>query len=87
VQNHFLHATGLTPSTARQIERAHVAAALLERGVPVLDAVHEAAYFDQPHMTRSLKRFLGQTPAQIARGDAHVCAIAHLYKTSLGALS
>jgi hypothetical protein len=66
---------------------AHVAAALLERGVPVLDVVHEAAYFDQSHMTRSLKRFLGQTPARIARGEAHVCAIAHLYKTSLAPLS
>jgi hypothetical protein len=69
VQHHFVQATGLTRSMVRQIERARAAAALLERGVPVLDTVHEAAYFDQPHMTRSLKRFLGKTPAQIARGE------------------
>jgi AraC-like DNA-binding protein len=87
VQHRFLHATGLTRSTVRQIERAHAAAALLERGVAVLDAVHDAGYFDQSHMTRSLKRFLGQTPAQIARGDSEMDALAHLYKTSLGALA
>jgi AraC-like DNA-binding protein len=87
VQSRFRHATGLTRSTVRQIERAHLAAALLEQGKPVLDVVHEAAYFDQPHMTRSLKRFLGLTPAQIARGDSDMDALAHLYKTSLEALS
>ena len=68
VQYHFAHATGLTHSMIRQIERARTAAALMERGTPVLDAVHDLGYFDQPHMTRSLKRFLGRTPAQIARG-------------------
>jgi AraC-like DNA-binding protein len=68
VQYHFAHATGLTHSMIRQIERARAAAALIERATPVLDAVHELGYFDQPHMIRSLKRFLGRTPAQIARG-------------------
>jgi AraC-like DNA-binding protein len=28
--------------------------------------VHEEDYFDQPHMTRSLKRWVGRTPARIA---------------------
>jgi hypothetical protein len=67
VRRRFLRATGLTAGTVRQIERAHHAAALLKRGVSILDAVDEAGYFDQPHLTRSLKRYLGQTPAQIAR--------------------
>ncbi len=31
----------------------------------ILDTVERAGYFDQPHLTRSLKRFIGQTPAQI----------------------
>jgi methylphosphotriester-DNA--protein-cysteine methyltransferase len=39
---------------------------LLQRGVSIHDTVHEAGYFDQPHLTRSLKRLLGQTPAEIA---------------------
>lgn len=66
VQYRFLHATGLTQATVRQIERARLATALLVGGVPILDAVYEAGYADQPHLTRSLKRFMGQTPAQIA---------------------
>jgi len=69
-----LLATGLTPKRIEQIERAQQAAALLEQGVSLLDAVYQIGYADRPYMTRSLKRFLGQTPAQIARlqngGDA-----------------
>lgn len=67
VRRHFLHTTGLTPKSIEQIERAQKASAMLEQGVSILDAVYEAGYADQPHMTRSLKRFIGQTPAEIAR--------------------
>jgi hypothetical protein len=67
VRRRFLHTTGLTPTTIQQIERAQQAAALLEQGIPILDAVFQAGYADQPHLTRSLRRFIGQTPAQIAR--------------------
>jgi Helix-turn-helix domain len=67
IQYRFLQATGLTYKAIEQIERARQAKALLEQGVSILDTVHEAGYFDQSHLTNSLKRFLGQTPAQIAR--------------------
>lgn len=67
VRRRFLYATGLTPTTIQQIERAQQAAALLEQGVPILDVVFQTGYADQPHLTRSLRRFIGQTPAQIAR--------------------
>lgn len=67
VQYRFLHATGLTYNTVRQIERAHQAVALLEQGTSILDTVYEAGYFDQAHLTRSLKRFMGQTPTQLLR--------------------
>jgi AraC-like DNA-binding protein len=67
VQYRFLQATGLTLATIRQIKRARLAAALLEQGVSILDTVHLASYSDQPHLTRALKRYIGQTPAQIAR--------------------
>jgi hypothetical protein len=33
----------------------------------ILDTVGETGYFDQAHLTNSLKRFMGQTPVQIAR--------------------
>jgi len=69
VRRRFLLATGLTPTTIQQIERAKQAAALLEQGVPILDTVFQLGYADQPHLTRSLKRFIGHTPAQIARAS------------------
>jgi len=67
VRHRFLRATGLTQSYIRQMKRAQRAAALLQQGVSILDTVYEASYFDQPHLTRSLKHFIGYTPAQIAR--------------------
>ena len=66
VQRRFVHATGLTQGAVRQIERARRAMALLQAGISILDVVHETGYSDQPHLTRSLKRLIGQTPAQIA---------------------
>jgi methylphosphotriester-DNA--protein-cysteine methyltransferase len=68
VRHRFLQATGQTQSHIRQYERAIKAASLLRHGVSILDTVFEAGYFDQPHLTRSLKHFLGFTPAQILPG-------------------
>jgi AraC-like DNA-binding protein len=66
VQRRFLRATGLTHGAISQIERAHHAVALLRRGVSILDTVEQVGYADQPHLTRSLKRLIGQTPGQLA---------------------
>jgi AraC-like DNA-binding protein len=78
-QRHFVRATGITHRTMRQIERARHATLLLRRGVPILDAVHEAGYFDQPHLTRSLKALIGATPAEIGRGTDQ---LSFLYNTT-----
>lgn len=66
LRHRFMRATGLTQNHIYQFERAQRAAKLLEQGVSILDTVDEAGYFDQPHLTRSLKRFIGYTPAQIS---------------------
>ncbi len=65
VQRRFLQATGLTHGAVRQIERARHATLLLKQGVSILDTVDQAGYADQPHLTRSLKHLIGQTPAQM----------------------
>ncbi|HEX2916864.1 MAG TPA: helix-turn-helix domain-containing protein [Chloroflexia bacterium] len=65
LQYRFLEVTGLTYKTIQQIERAHRAAVLLEQGRPIVDTAIELGYFDQAHLTNSLKRFLGKTPALI----------------------
>ncbi|OJV99216.1 MAG: hypothetical protein BGO39_17275 [Chloroflexi bacterium 54-19] len=67
VQRRFLRVTGLTHTVIEQINRARQAQALLEQGVSILDTVDRAGYADQPHLTRSLKRLIGQTPAQILK--------------------
>lgn len=64
-QRRFLHATGMTPATIRQIERARRATLLLREGASIAATAYDVGYFDQAHMTRSLKRFVGQTPAQV----------------------
>jgi AraC-like DNA-binding protein len=68
LQRRVARATGLTWSTIRQIERAGRAVELLGQGVPTPDAALRLGYADQPHLIRSLKRFMGQTPSQISRG-------------------
>jgi hypothetical protein len=74
VQRRFLRSTGLTYNAIRQIERANHALNLLQRGVSILDAVHEAGYADQPHLTRSLKLLMGRTPAQIIAASKYAFA-------------
>jgi Helix-turn-helix domain len=82
IQRRFLRATGLTQSAARQIERARYATQLLQQGVSILDTVEQAGYFDQPHLTRSLRYLIGQTPAQI-REQSRPEQMPFLYKTTL----
>ena len=67
VRRRFLHTTGLTYNAIQQIELAQRANVLLEQGISILDTVDQAGYADQPHLTRSMKRFIGFTPSQIAR--------------------
>jgi AraC-like DNA-binding protein len=68
-QRRVLRATGMTPATIRQIERARRATTLLRAGAPIARVAQDAGYFDQAHLTRSVRRFIGQTPAEIARGE------------------
>lgn len=77
-QRHFLRATGLTYRTVQQIERARHATNLLRQGASILDTVYDAGYFDQAHLTRSLKLLVGQTPAEVGRRTAQ---LSFLYKT------
>jgi hypothetical protein len=72
MRHRFLRATGLTQSHIRQVERAQQAEALLRQGVSILDTVFELGYYDQPHLTRSLKQWIGHTPAQLLRLDKPV---------------
>jgi AraC-like DNA-binding protein len=65
VRHRFLQATGLPQNQVRQIERAQQAAVMLKQGISILDTMYALDYYDQPHMTRSLKQWVGYTPAQL----------------------
>jgi AraC-like DNA-binding protein len=78
-QRHFLHSTGVTYATFRQIERARYATTLLREGVSALDVVSALGYFDQAHLTRSLQRFIGETPTRIMQRQKQ---LSFLYKTT-----
>lgn len=81
IQRRFLRATGITQGAVRQIERARYATLLLQQGASIMDTTFEAGYFDQPHLTRSLKYFIGQTPAQILQ-KSRPEQMPFLYKTT-----
>jgi len=46
-------------------KRADRAIEMLSRGLPAPEVAQRAGYTDQPHLTRSLRRFVGQTPSEI----------------------
>jgi AraC-like DNA-binding protein len=81
VQRRFLRATGLTHGAIAQIERARQATALLRAGHSIGDTIDLAGYADQPHLTRALKRFIGQTPAQL-RSPARAAHLSFITQAS-----
>lgn len=65
IRHRFQHSTGLRQNHIRQIKRAERAVELLRQGNPILETAHDLGYADQPHLTRSLKRFQGYTPREL----------------------
>jgi hypothetical protein len=80
VQRRIAAATGLTQGGIRQIERARQAAILLGEGVAPLDVVHRLGYYDQPHLARSLARFIGRTATDLRRPEPAGQPLSLLYK-------
>ncbi|MEZ4614787.1 MAG: helix-turn-helix domain-containing protein [Caldilineaceae bacterium] len=65
IRHRFQRATGLSPKQIQQMMRAQQAAALLQQGASILDTIYKAGYYDQPHLTRALRQWVGYTPSQI----------------------
>jgi hypothetical protein len=84
-QRRVAAATGLTQGSIRQIERARQAAILLGEGVAPLNVVDRLGYYDQPHLARSLQRFIGRTATELRRPDAAGQPLSLLYKIGDGA--
>jgi|SRR5688572_5999845 len=67
MQRHFMQTTGITLKYFRQIQRAHEASTLLQTGTTPLEAALATGYYDQAHMTNSLKKIIGKTPTDIVQ--------------------
>lgn len=80
LQRRFYLATGQTRRVVRQIEQARRAAVRLREGATPAGVTYELGYYDQPHLTRSMRRYLGRTPAELTQpaGEEHLSL---LYKT------
>lgn len=77
IQRRFVAVCGMTHTALRQIERARHAATLLTHGASIGEAQHDAGFYDQAHLTRSMRRYVGVTPATIVRADQQ---LSFLYK-------
>ncbi len=80
LQRRFVGTTGQTQGAIRQIHRARQAAILIQEGVIAQEVVHRLGYFDQPHLARSLKRYIGRTATELSVPDATE-PLSLLYKT------
>jgi AraC-like DNA-binding protein len=79
VQRRFLAATGVAQVTARQMDRARRAAILLRDGRSPAEVVTGLGYYDNPHLHRSLRRFIGHTPTELRSGASEPLSL--LYTT------
>jgi hypothetical protein len=68
VQRHVVTTTGLTRGAIQRIDRARRATVLIQEGQPAQQVAHSLGYFDQPHLARSLARYIGRTATQLAAG-------------------
>ncbi|WP_433379807.1 helix-turn-helix domain-containing protein [Actinoplanes sp. CA-142083] len=75
VERRFRTATGLTRGAVRQIERARTAAALLAAGSTAADVVAKLDYFDEPHLARALRSYVGRTAGQLREGAGGAIAL------------
>ncbi|NEE00795.1 helix-turn-helix domain-containing protein [Phytoactinopolyspora halotolerans] len=75
VERRFRTATGLTQGAVRQIERARTAATMLAGGDPVADVVAKLDYFDESHLARALRTYVGRTAGQLRDGAGGAIAL------------
>ena len=85
-QSRFVRAVGLSRRKLRLIGRAHDAVRRLLAGVAIGDVVSDVGFYDQSHLTRTLRQLIGHTPADLMRGRPFLdLGPAVPYKTSRAA--
>ncbi|WP_330232756.1 AraC family transcriptional regulator [Nocardia sp. NBC_00508] len=82
LERRFRAATGLTRGAVRQIGRARTAAALLTSGEAESDVVGTLGYYDEPHLARALRRYVGRTARQLREGLGGAIALDPAQRTT-----
>lgn len=75
LERRFRAATGLTRGAVRQIERARAAAALLAAGETPVDVTCTLGFYDEPHLARALRQYVGRTARQLREGTGGAIAL------------
>ncbi|WP_030452055.1 helix-turn-helix domain-containing protein [Herbidospora cretacea] len=75
VERRFRAATGFTQGAVRQIERVRTAAGLLAADASAAEVVAKLDYFDEPHLARALRRYVGRTARQLREGAGGAIAL------------
>ncbi|MHA7271554.1 helix-turn-helix domain-containing protein [Arthrobacter sp. HLT1-20] len=75
IERRFRAATGLSRGAVGQIERARTAAEQLASGATVADVVSVLGFFDEPHLARALRRYVGRTAGQLRGGMSGLLAL------------
>lgn len=75
VQRRFRAATGLTAGAVRQTERARRAAVRLAGGAHPASVVHDLGFYDEPHLARALRRYVGRTATELRSGSGGALAL------------
>jgi AraC-like DNA-binding protein len=64
----FVRAFGITPHAYLVTRRLDVARRQILDGEPLADVAAATGFYDQAHLTRQFRRFLGVTPGRFAKG-------------------
>jgi helix-turn-helix protein len=84
LQRRYRAITGLSRTAVRQIDRANAAATMLRAGCGWQAVVDRLGYFDQAHLGRALRRYIGRTAGELQAGD-QPASMSFLYKSGPGA--
>ena len=75
VERRFRSATGFTRGAVAQIEGVRTAAGMLAGGARVEDIVEKLGYYDEPHLARMLRRYVGRSAQQLRSGAGGAIAL------------
>lgn len=75
LERRYRAATGLTRGDVAQIDRVRTAAGLLAAGTTSGDVVEKLGFYDEPHLARALRRYVGRTAGELRAGGGGAIAL------------